>query len=108
MLLLQLIDYIGNWCKKNRKKCISLPIGYFHTKSALLFKETYKRLFAKNSLDNYDLLITATQQEKDFWSNEFKIRKDKIKVIPHTLEDNYNKFKPTNILKKNELKLIKS
>lgn len=97
-------DYIGDWCKKNKKKCISIPIGYFHTRSALLFKETYKHFLARNSLNNYDLIITATQQEKDFWTSKFKIKKDKIKVIPHTLEDNYTKFTPTNILKKNSLK----
>ena len=97
-------DYIGKWCKKNRKKCLSLPIGYFHTKNALFFKEAYRKLFAKNSLDNYDLLITATEQEKNFWNKEFGINKEKIRVIPHTMEENYTSFSPTNILKNNNLK----
>lgn len=97
-------DFLGKWCKKNKKKCISIPIGYFHTKNSLLFKEVYRNLFAKKSLNNYDLLITATQQEKEFWNEEFKIDKEKIKVIPHTLEKGYTIFNKTQILEKHKLK----
>lgn len=92
-------DYIGEWCKNNKKYSISIPIGYFHTKSNKLLKIIYGNFIGKKSLNNYNKIITATKYEKEFWIKKYKIKKEKIVVIPHTLDKNFTKFKKTGITK---------
>jgi len=99
-------DYIGEWCKKNNKKCISVPIGYFHTKSQPLLKFIYGNFIAKRSLKNYDIVVTATNQEREFWINKYHLNENKFVVIPHSLEKNFSKYKKTGITKKIKEKYI--
>ena len=97
-------DEIGKFCKKNELPCIAIFTGGFHTSKNKFFKKFYESFLAKKSLQRYDKIIVATDNEKKYWKENFKVKDKKIIVIPHTLDENYLKFKKTNILKKNNLK----
>lgn len=97
-------DKMGKFSKKHGKKSIAIPSGYFHTKKLWIYKKVYEKLILKKSIQNYDCLVNLTKAENEFWINKFKYPKYKSVIIPHTLEENYTKFKPTSILKKHGLK----
>jgi len=85
-------DAIGKWCKKHKKKSIVMPCGFFHTNSNALYKKIYSLLMTKWSLNNYDIRITATQWEKDFWARKFGVKKDNTFVVPYNLEKDFKTF----------------
>jgi len=97
-------DYIGQWTKTHNKKSIVMPCGFFHTSSNAIFKKIYSLLVTKKTLNNYSCRITATEWEKDFWVDTFGVDAHNTFVIPYNLEDNFTKYKSTNILKKYGLK----
>lgn len=97
-------DTLGHFAKKNGKKSIGIPVGYFHTNKGFVFKSFYRFFIAKDSLESYDCLVTATAHERDFWVEEFGIKADRIKVIAHSLPKDFARFKQSNVLKKNGLK----
>jgi glycosyltransferase involved in cell wall biosynthesis len=102
-------DTIMKWCAQHNKKSIYMPCGGFHTTSNKLFKQLYGRFIGGIAFRKATTIITATEWEKQHWLKKYnrvftkKIPSSKIQVAPYNLENDFTKFKSTNILKNNKL-----
>ena len=97
-------DEIGRFCKASGKKSIFMPCGDFHTNQGDWKKILYAAIIGKQSFNNYDVVITATEWEKQHWVDKYKVSEKKFCVIPYVLDSNFAKYKTTEILKLNKLK----
>ena len=96
-------DEIGRFCKKNGLKSIFMPCGDFHTKQNDPKKLLYGIVFGRESFLNYNIIITATEAEKQHWVKLRNVPEYKFHVVPYVLDKDFAKFKPTDIVKKNKL-----
>src|SRR5690606_17485555 len=51
-----------------------------------LIKKVYEKIILPSLLRRVDKIICFTNYEREFWQKEFKVKNDKIAVIPHYIE----------------------
>ncbi len=71
---------------KKKAKIILTPHFTFHTNKYFLIKKVYEKIILPSLLRRVDKIICFTNYEREFWQKEFKVKNDKIAVIPHYIE----------------------
>lgn len=76
-------EYAIRQAFKKNKKIILTPHYYFHTNKYKVIKKIHSKYILPKTLSLVDSIICFTEIEKKFWIKNFPNISEKIKIIPH-------------------------